>query len=62
MLPIKVKEYIRAFLKEQLAISKSKMLRVGFGVIIIKEQELEDFLDSLWLEINQKKVEEEKDQ
>lgn len=62
MLPIKIKEYIRAFLKDQLAISKSKMLRVGFGVIIIKEQDLEAFLDSLWLEINQKKVEEEKDQ
>ena len=60
-LPLEVKQYIRDFFTGQLNMSKHQHEAFGrLPAIIIKEVDMERFIDDLWVNINKRTITDEK--
>jgi hypothetical protein len=59
MLDLLIKQYLRDYLKMVLDRNKDQM-QTRFGAIMIKENEIERFLDDMWVFINKEKMQKDK--
>lgn len=53
---LEIKEWLRQFLLRSLERSKKVSAFKGVPAIIVRETELEDFLDEMWIFINKQKM------
>lgn len=52
MPPLQLKQIIRAFFEERMAHSRKEAIAFGFVAgIVVRDQEMEKFIDELWVHI-----------